>query len=395
MDKRLYWLALGSFTISTEGFVISSLLPEIAADAHISMPLAGTLITAFALAYAIGTPILATLTGEWDRRKVILATLVLFVVGNLTAALSSSFAVLLLARILMALAAGLFAATAQATAIALVDGHHHARAIAVVVGGTTVAVAVGAPLGALIGAAVGWRGTFLAIAALATAAALVLGWRLPRGLTGSRLPMRERLAAALRPGVPPMLVTTFLALTGAFTVFTYIAPLAIRGGGLSELALPGMLLAFGIGAMIGNIGGGQAADRFGATATVCWSLGLGAASLAVLSAIPLLLPRELAGPALIAMMVPWGIIGWAFPPAQASRLVDLAPDAAALVLSLNVSALYFGVAFGSAVGGAVLDLGIAADLGWVGALFPLAGLAVTLVAGSRHRTASASVLPAE
>ena len=395
MDKRLYWLALGSFTISTEGFVISSLLPEIAADAHISMPLAGTLITAFAFAYAIGTPILATLTGEWDRRRVILSTLVLFIVGNLTAALSSSFVFLLVARILMALAAGLFAATAQATAIALVDRHHHARAIAVVVGGTTVAVALGAPLGALIGTAVGWRGTFLAIAALAAAAALVLAWRLPSGLTGSRLPMRERLAAALRPGIPPMLVTTLLALTGAFTVFTYIAPLAIRGGGLSELALPGMLFAFGIGAFIGNIAGGQIADRFGPTATVCWSLGLGAAALATLSAIPALLPRDLAGPALIAMMVPWGIIGWAFPPAQASRLVEVAPDAAALVLSLNVSALYLGVALGSIVGGAVLDVGIAADLGWVGALFPLAGLAVTLVSATRRRAANAGVLPAE
>ncbi|WP_363219313.1 MFS transporter, partial [Mesorhizobium sp.] len=75
MDKRLIWLALGSFTIATEGFVISSLLPDIAAAAAISVPLAGTLITAFALAYALGTPILATLTGEWDRRRVILWTL--------------------------------------------------------------------------------------------------------------------------------------------------------------------------------------------------------------------------------------------------------------------------------------------------------------------------------
>ena len=108
MDKRIFWLALGSFAISTEGFVISSLLPDIARDAGISIPLAGTLITAFALAYAVGTPILATLTGEWDRRRVILWTLVFFVIGNIAAALSSSFELLLIARIVMALSSGLF-----------------------------------------------------------------------------------------------------------------------------------------------------------------------------------------------------------------------------------------------------------------------------------------------
>ncbi|TIR90848.1 MFS transporter, partial [Mesorhizobium sp.] len=259
MDKRIFWLALGSFAISTEGFVISSLLPDIAADAGISVPLAGSLITAFALAYAIGAPILATLTGEWDRRRVILWTLVFFVIGNIVAALSSSFELLLIARIVMALSSGLFAATAQGTAVALVDDHHRARAIAVVVGGTTVAVAVGAPLGALVAAIAGWRGTFFAIAGLGALAGAILWWRLPRGIVGTRLPLKARLAAAVRPGVLPILVTTTLALVGAFPVFAFIAPLAIEGGGLSPLALPGMLLAFGVGAVIGNIAGGQAA----------------------------------------------------------------------------------------------------------------------------------------
>ncbi|RVD48375.1 MFS transporter, partial [Mesorhizobium sp. M7A.F.Ca.ET.027.03.2.1] len=323
MDKRLFWLALGSFTISTEGFVISSLLPDIAADAGISIPLAGTLITAFALAYAIGTPILATLTGEWDRRRVILWTLVFFVLGNIAAALSSSFELLLIARIVMALSSGLFAATAQGTAVALVDDHHRARAIAVVVGGTTVAVALGAPLGALVATVAGWRGTFFAIAGLGALAGAILWYRLPRGIVGTRLPLKRRLAAALRPGVMPILLTTVLALIGAFTVFAYVAPLAIEGGGLSQIALPGMLLAFGVGAVIGNIGGGQAADRFGATRTVGWSLALSAGMLVLLSVIPTFLPPHIAGPALMAMMVPWGIVGWAFPPAQASRIIKL------------------------------------------------------------------------
>ncbi|AZO53408.1 MULTISPECIES: MFS transporter [unclassified Mesorhizobium] len=378
MDKRIFWLALGSFAISTEGFVISSLLPDIARDAGISVPLAGSLITAFALAYAIGTPILATLTGEWDRRRVILWTLVFFVIGNVVAALSSSFEVLLVARIIMALSSGLFAATAQGTAVALVDDHHRARAIAVVVGGTTVAVAIGAPLGALVAAIAGWRGTFYAIAGLGALAGAILWYRLPRGIIGTRLPLKRRLAAAMRPGVMPILVTTALALIGAFTVFSFIAPLAIEGAGLSPIALPGMLLAFGAGAVIGNIAGGQAADRFGATRTVGWSLTLSAAMLVTFSLIPTFLPHHLAGPALMGMMVPWGIVGWAFPPAQASRIIKLAPDAAPIVLSLNASALYLGVALGAVVGGAVLRYGAPADLGLIAAAFPVIGLGIVL-----------------
>ncbi|QPC91375.1 MFS transporter [Mesorhizobium sp. INR15] len=391
MDKRLFWLALGSFTISTEGFVISSLLPDIASDAGISIPLAGTLITAFALAYAIGTPILATLTGEWDRRRVILWTLVFFVIGNIAAAMSSSFELLLIARIVMALSSGLFAATAQGTAVALVDSHHRARAIAVVVGGTTVAVAVGAPLGALVAAFAGWRGTFYAIAGLGALAGAILWYRLPRGIVGTKLPLGQRLSAALRPGVMPILFTTLLALTGAFTVFAYVAPLAIEGAGLSQIALPGMLLAFGVGAVIGNIVGGQAADRFGATRTVGWSLTLSAAMLVMLSVVPTFLPRDIAGPVLMAMMVPWGIVGWAFPPAQASRIIKLAPDSAPIVLSLNGSALYLGVALGAVVGGGVLRYGAPADLGLIAAAFPIIGLGIVLAG----RLAKPVAVPAE
>jgi predicted MFS family arabinose efflux permease len=291
----------------------------------------------------------------------------------------------------MALSSGLFAATAQATAVSLVDEHHRARAIAVVVGGTTVAVAVGAPLGALVAAFAGWRGTFYAIAGLGALAGLILAWRLPRGLIGVRMPLRARLAAALTPGVRPILLTTLLALTGAFAVFSYIAPLAFSVG-LSESALPLLLLGFGIGAVIGNILGGQMADRFGATRTVVWSQLASALFLLAFSAVPALLPDRLAGPALIALTVPWGIVGWAFPPAQASRIVKLAPQAASLVLALNASALYLGVAFGAVVGGLTLRFGSPLDLGVAAALFPLAAVAV---AAFGRRAPRAAVVAAE
>src|SRR3954452_10122807 len=109
MDKRLIWLAVGSFAMSTVGFVFSSLLPDIAGDTHITIPQAGYLITAFSLAYAIGAPTLSAVAGAIERRYVLTAALLAFVAGTLAAAASSSFAMLLGVQILMGAAAGLFA----------------------------------------------------------------------------------------------------------------------------------------------------------------------------------------------------------------------------------------------------------------------------------------------
>ncbi|WP_331375872.1 MFS transporter [Sinorhizobium chiapasense] len=382
MDKRLIWLAVGSFTMSTVGFVFSSLLPSIAADTHTTIPHAGHLITVFSLSYAIGAPLLSAMAGAADRRRLLVAAMLTFVVGNGIAATSVSFTTLLLAQIVMGMASGLFAATAQATAVSLAGSEHRALAISIVVGGTTFAVALGAPLGALIAAFWGWRGTFAAVALLGLACATVLWLRLPRGLSGTKLTLSERFSAIARPGVASSLMVTFLYLAGAFVIISYLAPLAIDGAGLSKMALPGLLLAFGVGAVIGNLSSGYLADQVGATRMVALSL-MSALIVSLVIAFGLhLLPRHLAGLLLIGIMVPWGIIGWAFPPAQASRIVGFAPEVAHLTLSLNASAIYLGIASGTAIGGRVLENTAAANLGFFAALFPVAALAV-LYAGLR------------
>jgi predicted MFS family arabinose efflux permease len=391
MDKRLVWLAVGSFAMSTVGFVFSSLLPAIARDAHISVPHAGYLITAFSLSYAVGAPVLSALAGAIDRRRVLAVTMLFFVVGNVGAALSSSFETLLAAQILMGMAAGLFAATAQATAVALTGPDHRARAIAVVVGGTTFAVALGAPAGSLIAELWGWRGAFLSVALLGLACAAILWLRLPHGVRGTTLTLRERLTAIGRPGILPSLLVTLLYLTGGFTIISYLAPLAIEGAGLPGLAMPAMLLAFGVGAVIGNMASGYVADRIGATRMVVLSLLMSAAICIVLALVLKLFPHDVSGPLLIALMVPWGIVGWAFPPAQASRIVGYAPDLAHLTLSLNASALYLGIALGTVVGGRILEYATPSDLGLVAAAFPLAAL-MMLWTG---RSSPVAVTPAE
>lgn len=374
MDRRLLWLAFGAFATSTVAFVFAGLLPLISASAHISVSSAGHLVTAYSLAYAIGTPVLSTIAGERDRRSVIALALLTFIGGNLVAATSSSFTGILAGQVIMGMAAGLFASTAQATAVALAGPEHRARAVAAVLGGTTIAVAFGAPLASLIGNLAGWRATYLFIAALTVLCLAVLWFRLPAGIPGLRLSLRQRLAALGRPGILPALGVTFLYLTGAFVVIAYLAPMATEGAGLAGDAIPLLLLAFGIGAVAGNYASGQLADRIGPTRLVAISLGASAVICLAMSLILGFLPPPVAGPLLIGIMLPWGFIGWTFPPAQASRLVGYAPDLANLTLPLNVSAMYFGIALGGFLGGRALEIVPAADLGLVAAPLPLLAL---------------------
>jgi DHA1 family inner membrane transport protein len=376
MDGRLLWLAVGAFSTSLMAFVFAGLLPLISASAHITISEAGHLVTAYSLSYAIGTPILATLTGSADRKRVVISALTLFLIGNVMAAASNSFTLLTLAQIVMGAAAGLYASTAQATAVTLAGVEHRARAVATVIGGTTLAVAFGAPIGSLIGNLAGWRATFLFVGLVALLCATVLALRLPRGLAGVRLTLAERMLAITKPGVLPALLVTFLNLTGGFVVLCYLAPIATEGAGLSVSFIPAMLLAFGVGAMIGNYASGRLTDRLGATRVVAFSLIAFMVICVMIALILLFLPSAIAGPLLIAIMVPWGIVGWTFPPAQASRIVALDPNITYLTLPLNMSAMYFGVAAGSFVGGQALMVVPAADLAIIGAAFPLVALLV-------------------
>jgi predicted MFS family arabinose efflux permease len=204
------------------------------------------------------------------------------------------------------------------------------------------------------------------------------------------LTLRERLTAVRKPGILPSLAVTLLYLTGGFAIISYIAPLAVKGAGLPAMAIPGMLLAFGVGAVIGNLCSGYLADRIGATSVVILSL-LASAAVSILIALVLrFLPHEISGPLLIALMVLWGAIGWTFPPAQGSRIAGHAPELAHLTLSLNASAIYFGIALGTVVGGRVLEFAAPSDLGFFAAAFPLLALVVLLLS-ERSRKLSAKL----
>jgi predicted MFS family arabinose efflux permease len=363
MDIRLIWLAVGTFAIGVESFAISSLLPQIAASTGATLTQAGYLVLAFALANAFGAPVLAAISGTADRRRILTGAALVFAVGAVWAGLSQGYLDLMAARILMAFSAGLYTATAQATGVAISSPDHRARAISAIVGGTTMAVAFGAPIGALVAGVFGWRGTYAMVAVFALVAATSIWVMLPPGLRGQQLSLRQRVAAVALPGVPGALLTTLLNLAGAFTVIVYLAVVTTQSIGLARDLVPAVLLTFGVGAAFGNAAGGQLADRIGARQTVIGAALLNAVMLLAISGVAHI-AAPFAGPVFFGVVFLWGATGWAFPPAQSSHLLSLAPTSAPLVLSLNASALYLGIAGGSLLGGLVLQHGSASDLGW-------------------------------
>ncbi|TYL99259.1 MFS transporter [Bradyrhizobium rifense] len=379
----VFWLALAAFAIGTESFVIAGLLPTIANDLSISVSAAGQLVTAYALTYAVGSPILAVTLNNIDRRTVLALALSTFIAGNLFAVMASGYALLLASRMLMAVGAGLCMPTALAVSVAVASPERRGRAVALVTSGMTVATVIGVPLGNLVGSLFGWRATFAMVAMLGAIALTGLLLGLPRGLPKSTASLAERLAVARHGNVLIALLITVLWALGGFTMFTYFAvPLRALGFDASHISLA--LLVFGAAAAIGNMLGGLLADRLGTVVTAALGL-IGMASALFLHSLVL---KFLPGQAHYAILGPiflQGISGWAFYPAQIASIIRIDPQASMVALSINASAMYLGFAIGGALGGAVLAAWGPSDLGWVGGASVTMALLVHLARGWQAR----------
>lgn len=387
LPMSLGWLALGAFAIGTESFMVAGLLPVLAADLQVSAARAGQLVLLFALSYAVGSPLMAALFARFGRRPLLIASLAAFSGLALAAAMAHGFAQLALARIALGLAAGVFLPTASAVAAAMVSPALRGRALAIVSGGGTVAVALGVPLGAWIASWGGWRTAYLLIAAVAALATWGLALGLPRALAQAPAAAKQAPAfeAAREPGVLPALLVTLLWATGGFSFYTYIALFLSGTLGFGADGARAVFGAIGVAAAVGTAAGGWATDRFGADRVAQGFALMLVLILGGLSFAAQMLPRGLALPLIVGLSALWGFAGWGFGPAQAVRLIRLAPERAPMTLSLNASATYLGIAAGSALGGAAIELFGVSAVGWAGAAMQLVGLALLLLAARRAR----------
>lgn len=348
------------------------LLLQVANDLSVTISAAGLLISGYALGVFVGAPILTVLTGRWPRKQALVALMVVFTLGNLACALAPNYTVLMLARVLTALAHGTFFGVGAVVATGLVAPERKASAISIMFTGLTVATLLGVPAGAWLGEHYGWRATFWAVTGIGVLASLViLAWVPASAGTREAVRWRDEFAVLARGQVLLGLAMTVIGYAGVFALFTYIQPLLMQIAGFEKSAVSPILLVFGVGMIVGNLVGGRLADRHLPRALIgtllVLALVLGVMTFALHHKVAAVLMVGLFGAAAFATVSPLQM-----------RVLQKAQGAGeSLASSFNIAAFNLGNAIGAWLGGLVVasSLGFGA-LPWVGALVTLAGLAL-------------------
>ncbi|GAS94472.1 MFS transporter arabinose efflux permease [Mycolicibacterium canariasense] len=379
MPIGLIALAIGGFGIGLTEFVIMGLLPEVATDFAVSEATAGYLISGYALSVAVGAVLLTAAVTRFDRKRVLLGLMVLFIVGNLMSAIAPTYVVMLGGRIVAALCHGAFFGIGSVVAADLVAENKRASAIAMMFAGLTVANVLGVPLGTLLGQQLGWRSTFWAITVIGVVAMIGIAALVPDIERDDYTGLRGELRAFRHPQVWLSKVITILGYGGMFGAFTYIAFTLTEVSGFASSSVPWLLVLFGVGLLVGNTLGAKAADR-----------ALTPALISILALLTVVLvgfaaTAQYKVSAVIALFL-MGAFGFATVPGLQMRIMNYAAGAPTLASGANIAAFNVGNALGAWLGG----LTIAAGLGftspiWMGAVVTVVGLIVLVGATALDR----------
>lgn len=377
-------LALGGFGIGTTEFVAMGLLPEMASSLGITEPIAGHVISAYALGVVVGAPLIAALTARVPRKTLLIALMAAFTIGNAATVFAPNYGVLMAARFVAGLPHGAYFGVAALVAAHLADRGQRARAVALVMMGLSVANVVGVPIASWLGQTLGWRSAFALVAVIGVVTLAAISSWVP-ALAAMRMtnPLTE-LGALRRPQVWMTLIIGMVGFGGMFAVYTYISTTLTDVAGLSRSLVPLALMIYGLGMVAGNLIGGKLADR-----ALIPGLFVSMTALGVLLGIFVIASHNPYTALLLVFFV--GAAGASMVPGLQTRLMDVAADAQTLAASLNHAALNIANAFGAWIGGVV----IAAGYGYtapaaVGALLAVAGLVVLTVAVAMERRSARS-----
>ncbi|KUM67938.1 Cmx/CmrA family chloramphenicol efflux MFS transporter [Streptomyces curacoi] len=386
MPFALHLLGLAVFAQGTSEFMLSGLVPDIARDLGVSVPAAGALTSAFAVGMVVGAPLMAVLARKWSRRWALLGFLVAFLVVHVVGAVTGSFAVLVVTRVVGALANAGFLAVGLVTAVGMVAPDAKGRATSVLLGGVTLACVVGVPAGAVLGQLWGWRSAFWAVALVSVPAVVAVARSVPGG-TGDSAPasLRGELRSLRRPRLLVTLLLGALVNAGTFCSFTYLAPLVTDVTRLASGWVPVVLAVFGAGSFVGVGVGGRLADRRPGLLLTAggFALCLGWGALALGASHPA---------AALGLVFVQGALSFGVGSTLISQVLYAAPGAPTLAGGFATAAFNVGAALGPWVGGTAIGagLGYRSPL-WVSAALVALALVTAGLAGGlaarRHRGA--------
>ncbi len=381
LPVALLALAIAAFGIGTTEFVMMGLLPEVARDMHVSIPDAGGYVSLYALGVVVGAPLLTAAGMRMRRKTMLLSMLALFVVGNALCSLAPTHGALLGARFVAGLPHGAFFGVGAVVAASLVDRDKRGQAIAMMFLGLTVANIVGVPVGTLLGQALGWRWTFLVVAAIGLVALAAVAGMVPRQPKPADASLRGELVAFRRPQVWLAFAVVIFGFAATFSFYSYIKPLLTGVTGYSPTAVTLLLSLFGVGMTTGTAIGGRLADR-APMRTLYVFLGALAVSLTLF----LVTSHSMVLAAINVFAV--GLTGFAAIPSIQARILDQAKEAPALGSASIQSTFNIANSLGAYLGGLVLAAGFGLVApSWMGALLALVGLGFAVLSGALDRRA--------
>lgn len=352
MSLPLLALFLAAFAFGTAEFVIAGVLPDVAAGLGVTVPVAGYLISGYAIGIAVGGPLLAVASKKMSRKTLIILLGAVFTLGQVFSALAPNFETLMLARLLVSVVHGTYFGIAAIVAVSIVAPEKRGFAVALILSGLTVSNILGVPGGTAIGNALGWRATFWAVGALGLAATLAIAIFLPAkaGASAAIGSFRREIKALGRQQIVTSLIIVILVMIGQYSLFTYIAPLLLQVTRLDPGVVPWILLLYGVGSTIGVFIGGRLAD---------WKLMPSLITILTLQAM-LFAGLYLASPYALPMAiltVLWGGANFAFGSPVQSRVLAWAGDAPNLASALIPTGFNIGIAIGAILGAHLLESG--------------------------------------
>ena len=383
-------LALGGFAIGTTEFVTMGLLPDVAEGVDIDIPTAGHVISLYALGVVVGAPVIAALGTTLPRRGLLVGLMVAFIVGNALTALAPGYGSLLAARFVAGLPHGAYFGVASLVAASLVAPHLRGRAVSSVMLGLAVANVAGVPAATWLGQQLGWRSAYWAVVVIGALTIAAVATVVPASPRNREATVRTELGALRRPQVLLTLLVGVVGFGGMFAVYSYVAPLVTDVTGMSRASIPLVLLAFGLGGVVGTTLGGRLADlalfRSLVGANIATGLLLALIPLASRTPVTIVAAIFLLGAGASTLVV-----------CLQMRLMEVAGEAQMLGAALNHSALNAANALGAWSGGLVIAAGYGYTApGLLGAGLAAAGLvALTASAVLRRRELRLPRTPAE